>query len=114
MELAVALLTLITVPTTFFGWNYDQTILLIPIVQVFSWLSQSKEKAVNIGIIVVIGITLVVNYCQHFIFVNDLFYLWIPIFWWIIFGFGWYHFQRQVQAATEVTRLRIVLNFQKV
>lgn len=39
VESAVSILTLITVPTTFFGWSFDQSILLAPIAQIVAWLS---------------------------------------------------------------------------
>ncbi len=75
LELAVALLTLITVPTTFFGWSYDQTILLIPIAQVFGWLNLSKDKASNAWFVFAIALGLAGIFFQHFFTRNDVFYL---------------------------------------
>jgi hypothetical protein len=87
MELSVAVLTLITVPTTFFGWSYDQTILLIPIAQVFSWLSLSKYK---LAIITSIVGVIALNYYQRVLPINEVFYVWIPLVWWVIFGAAWH------------------------
>jgi hypothetical protein len=103
MELAVALLTLITVPTTFFGWSFDQTILLIPIAQVFNWLGRSKYKVANAAIAAVIVIALGVNYFQLAININDVFFLWVPIFWWLLFGLSWVFFSKStgLNARTE-------------
>ncbi len=92
MEMAVALLTLITVPTTFFGWSFDQVILLIPIAQVFSWMARSKKKTFNTAMGIVIGISLLVLYIQRFQNSNDVYYFWISLFWWVIFGLNWYLF----------------------
>jgi hypothetical protein len=86
LELSIALLTLITVPTTFFGWSYDQTILLIPIAQVFAWLAYSKYKW---PIIACIAGAIAVNYYQRLLTINETYYVWVPLFWWVIFGVVW-------------------------
>jgi hypothetical protein len=88
LELSVALLTLITVPTTFFGWSYDQTLLLIPIAQVFAWLPHSKYK---LPAIVCIACAIVINYYQRLLIINDTYYVWVPLFWWVIFGIVWHN-----------------------
>jgi hypothetical protein len=86
MELSVALLTLITVPTTVFGWSYDQTILLIPIAQVFGWLTHSKYKW---WIAFFILSALIINYYQRILTINETYYVWVPLFWCILFGLMW-------------------------
>lgn len=86
MEFSVALLTLITVPTTIFGWSYDQTILLIPIAQVFSWLTASKYKLAITACILCITAA---NYIQRVLPINEVFYVWFPLLWWLIFGLAW-------------------------
>ena len=86
MEFSVALLTLITVPTTIFGWSYDQTILLIPIAQVFSWLADSKYRLAMIAFILCVTIA---NYVQRVLPINEVYYVWFPLLWWIIFGLAW-------------------------
>ncbi len=87
IEFSVALLTLITVPTTIFGWSYDQTILLIPIAQIFGWLGRSRFKP---GIIAVIVAVVVLHYVQRTLPFNEVFYVWIPLAWCLIFGLAWY------------------------
>jgi hypothetical protein len=102
MELAVALLTLITVPTTFFGWSYDQSILLIPIAQVFNWLALSKKKNLNIWIVIAVIISLVINSLQRtLVAMNDVYYLWVPLFWWLIFGLSWKYLPVSMPAELE-------------
>ena len=101
IELAVALLTLITVPTTFFGWSFDQTILLIPIAQVFGWMAISKHKITNTWFVIAIITSLVATYVQRVFNSNDVYYVWVPLFWWIIFGVGWYFFQPKSQLKLE-------------
>lgn len=86
VEFSVALLTLINLPTTFYGWSYDQTILLIPIAQVFSWLTRSKYR---VPIIVFILVALAFNYFQRVLPLNEVYYVWVPLAWWIIFGITW-------------------------
>jgi hypothetical protein len=85
VEFSVALLTLINLPTTFYGWSYDQTILLIPIAQVFSWLTRSKYSlAITGGIAVVMAL----NYSQRVLPLNEVYYVWVPLAWWAIFAFA--------------------------
>lgn len=85
-EFSVALLTLVTVPTTFFGWSYDQTILLIPIAQVFGWLAYARNRG---WIVFCIASGLVINYYQRLTSINDVYYVWIPLFWMFIFLLTW-------------------------
>jgi hypothetical protein len=86
VEFSVALLTLINLPTTFYGWSYDQTILLIPIAQVFSWLARSKYSLAIIGGIAVV---MALNYFQRVLPLNEVYYVWVPLAWWAIFAFAW-------------------------
>lgn len=87
VEFSIALLTLINLPTTFYGWSYDQTILLIPIAQIFSWLSRSKYRA---SIIALILAALAFNYFQRVLPLNEVYYVWVPLAWWMIFGITWW------------------------
>lgn len=89
MEFSVALLTLITIPTTFYGWSYDQTILLIPIAQIFGWISRLKNKIFNIWLAIAMGIAFIISYFQRAFIINDVYYLWIPLFWLLVFGVMW-------------------------
>lgn len=94
VEFSVALLTLINLPTTFYGWSYDQTILLIPIAQVFSWLTRSKYRAHLAALILVV---LAFNYFQRMLPLNEVYYVWVPLAWWMIFGITW----REVSLSNE-------------
>jgi hypothetical protein len=91
VEFSVALLTLITVPTTFYGWSYDQTILLIPIAQVFSWLTRSKYRLV---ISFCITGAILFNYYQRTLPYNEVYYVWVPLAWCLIFGLTWHSVPR--------------------
>lgn len=93
MEFSTALLTLITIPVTFFGWNYDQSLLLIPIAQIFGWLAQSKKHFSKALAIIVIGASLVANGYLRLLSINDMFFVWVPLFWWIIFALVWHYYQ---------------------
>jgi hypothetical protein len=86
-EFSIALLTLITVPTTIYGWSYDQTILLIPVAQVFSWLVRSKYK---LAAIVGIAIVVTLNYYQRVLPFNEVYYVWVPLAWCLIFALTWH------------------------
>jgi hypothetical protein len=86
VETSVALLTVLTVPATFFGWSYDQSILLIPIAQIFGWLLHSSTSATKIGVIVAIMAAVVLNWIQRIVTTDEVYYLWIPLFWAVIYG----------------------------
>ena len=85
VEFSIAALTLITIPLTFFGWNYDQAMLLIPITLVFTWLAKSDNSGAKFLIILMIGVSLGVNMYLRILSSNDMIFLWIPLFWWFIF-----------------------------
>ena len=86
-EFSVAALTLITVPTTFYGWSYDQTILLIPIAQIFGWLAHSKHR---LGIAALIAGAILLNYYQRVLPFNEVYYVWVPLVWGLIFAVTWW------------------------
>lgn len=90
MELAVAILTLVTLPTTFFGWSYDQTMLLIPIAQIFSWVSLSKNRMFNFCLVSASLIAVGFIFYQRIVSRNDVYYLWVPLLLSLIFGLVWY------------------------
>ena len=90
MEFSVALLTLVTVPTTFFGWSYDQTILLIPIAMIFNLISRLNNKSFNFWLAMTITAAIALNYWQRLLNTNDVYYFWVPLFWCLIFGLTWY------------------------
>jgi hypothetical protein len=88
MESAVALLTVITVPTSFFGWGYDQSILLIPIVQLFGWILLASNRLVKImGMLAILGCFLFI-WIQRVARVNEIYYFWVPVIIGIVYGIG--------------------------
>ena len=98
MEFSIALLTLITIPSTFFGWSYDQAILLVPIAHIFCWLYLSKNKFLKTIISLVLITAVGVNYYQKIIGIYEVYYVWIPLFWCLIFGTTWYFSTRPKYA----------------
>jgi hypothetical protein len=95
VEFSVALLTLITVPVTFFGWSFDQTILLIPIAQIFRWLQQTKNYKTKIFTVLIIVVALIINYSQRILAVDDVYYILLPFLLWLLFGINWHVISRQ-------------------
>jgi hypothetical protein len=86
LETTVAGLTLITIPLTFFGWSYDQIMLLLPIAQMFAWLALLKNGKLNTLFTSLTVLFLSVNYYQRLQNGNEVFYVWIPIFWALLYG----------------------------
>jgi hypothetical protein len=101
MEFSVALLTLVTIPVTFFGWNYDQSMLLIPIILIFSWLARSKTSAQRVIAILLIILSLAINIYLRVLSTNDVFFVWIPLSWWIIFFLTWYDVSHRKKIIYE-------------
>ncbi|MGZ9223544.1 MAG: hypothetical protein ACXW4Q_15670, partial [Anaerolineales bacterium] len=97
MEFSIALLTLVTLPTTIYGWSYDQTILLIPIAQVFSWLTRSKYKMVIITCIIA---AVALNYFQRVLPLNEVYFVWVPLAWLFIFSITWRSIPRLNESPT--------------
>lgn len=85
-QAAVALLTVITVPTTFFGWSYDQTVLLIPIAQIIGWLMTPARAATRALVSVSVLILIAANWVQRMMVTNEMYYLWIPVVVAILYG----------------------------
>ena len=88
LESAVALLTVITVPTTFFGWGYDQSVLLIPIAQLLGWLLLSSNRWVKAVVILGILGSFALIWIQRIMRVNEVNYFWVPIFWGVVYCIG--------------------------
>ena len=86
LETTVAGLTLITIPLTFFGWSYDQIMLLIPIAQIFAWLAQLASRKLNTLFTMLIVLFLGANYYQRLQNGNEVFYIWIPLVWALLYG----------------------------
>lgn len=98
MEFSVAVLTLITIPVTFFGWNYDQSMLLIPISLAFAWVAKSKDNLPKLLIIFAIAASLGANIYLRLLSSNDMFFLWVPLFWWLIFPLAGYLYMSQIKT----------------
>jgi hypothetical protein len=93
MKTAVALLTLVTLPTTFFGWSFDQALLLIPIVQVLAWMHYIRNPAARAWLSAAIAMALILTYYQRMMQSNEVYYVWVPLFWLILFFPAWHLFR---------------------
>jgi hypothetical protein len=98
MEFSIALLTLITVPFTFFGWSYDQVILLVPIAQIFAWLYQSKAAILKYTLAILMLAVVGINYYQKITGIYEVYYVWVPVFWCLIFAIIWHHSTRSTYS----------------
>lgn len=80
-ETAVAGLVLLTLPTTFFGWSYDQSLLLIPAAEVFGWIARTSAPAYRIGVGISIVLLSVLILFQRMTAPNEIVFVWVPIAW---------------------------------
>ena len=95
----VALLIIITVPTTFFGWSYDQTILAIPIAQLFGWIALSSRNTTKLLGGAAIVLVVLLSWTHRILTTSDVFYLWIPLVWAVVYGV--YFARRALGLNTE-------------
>ena len=86
LETSVALLTVLTVPTTFYGWGYDQSILLIPIAQIFGWLMNPSHPRIRIAVMAAMLVSIQINWIQRINSIGEVYYFWIPLFWAVVFS----------------------------
>lgn len=95
----VAFLTLLTVPLTFFGWSFDQVILLIPIAQVFAWVGFLEKRLLKVWLTASILIALIVAILYRLSSRNDVFQIWFPFFLWLIYFAAWRLYQTAMPKA---------------
>jgi hypothetical protein len=89
IETTVAWLTLVTVPFTFFGWSYDQSLLLIPAAQVATWLSHIDRLWIKLsfaGAILLISVVIVVQRFQN---LSEIGFVWVGIAWLVLYSAVW-------------------------
>jgi hypothetical protein len=91
--MATVLISVITAP---FGWGYDVIVLLLPLLQIFIWITEgrySRPEAIAWGALL-IGINLGAIY-QRTLEISELQVYWIPIALAIIYFLA-YHRQKQL------------------
>ncbi len=84
-EAATSVLTLITIPTTFFGWSYDQSLLLIPIAQLVGWLFGPLRIAHKIILLGSMASIMVANVIHRINTTSEVYYLWVPLAWGVLY-----------------------------
>jgi len=107
LETAASVLILMTVPTTFFGWSYDQSVLLVPIAQIVGWLFSPVRSVVGRwAVIAAMVVTMVVNMAQRVAKTSDVYFFWVPLAWgmiyalasWLVDRRGAYDLRKQVDG----------------
>lgn len=95
LETAVSVLILVTLPTTFFGWSFDHSLLLVPVAQIIGWLSgpllARAEKCTVGG---AMAAAVVTDIAQRIAQTSEVFYLWVPLAWGGIYGMAWWMVRR--------------------
>lgn len=90
LETATSILILLTVPTTFFGWSYDQTLLLIPMAQVIGWLFISTRIAERVAVLIVIAVIAIAGIVHRVVATSEVQFIWIPFAWCAIYVGVWW------------------------
>ncbi|MCJ7735884.1 MAG: DUF2029 domain-containing protein [Anaerolineae bacterium] len=105
-ESVTGLLTLVTIPVTFFGWSYDQSLLLLPIAQVFHWMSAPGTTRMERWVVAVLAVAaLAASMAQRVLATSEVEYLWVPLAWAGIYALAW-ALNRQRQAKRTDSQIR--------
>jgi hypothetical protein len=89
-EEAVSLLTLVTVPSTFFGWSYDQSLLIVPIAQVVGWLSEPEVSLASRLLVGALALAISVASLRHrVVAASEAEFLWVPLAWGGVYALAW-------------------------
>ena len=87
LETAVSVLTLVTIPTTFFGWSFDQSLLLVPIAQIIGWLfTPSRLVMMKWGLCVSMILAITANLAQRTMEMSEVHFFWVPLAWGMIYA----------------------------
>jgi hypothetical protein len=89
LETAVSVLILVTIPMTFFGWSYDQSLLLVPIAQIVGWLFGPLRSALGRWVLSVsMIVTVTVNMAQRAAAAKtrECYFFWVPLVWGVIYA----------------------------
>lgn len=89
LETAASVLILVTVPTTFFGWSYDQSLLLAPIAQIVGWLFDPLRSALGRWVVVAaMVLVMMTSLVQRVFQMSDVYFFWVPMAWGAIYVFA--------------------------
>lgn len=87
LETSASVLILLTIPTTFFGWSYDQSLLLVPIAQIVGWLFGSVRSVMGRSVVIAaMVVTMVVNMAQRVAKTSEVYFFWVPLAWGVIYA----------------------------
>lgn len=98
LETAASVLVLVTIPTTFFGWSYDQSLLLMPIAQIIGWLFTSLHSGRWWATIAAMVLAMTLNIVQRIIATDEVYYVWVPIAWGAIYVLAFWLTNRRRDA----------------
>jgi hypothetical protein len=105
-ESVTGLLTLVTIPVTFFGWTYDQSLLLLPLAQIIYWMSApgvSHRKRWVVGALA--AVILAGSMVQRVFATSEVEYFWVPLAWVGIYALAWVT-NRRPQVKPVESRIR--------
>lgn len=98
LETAASVLVLVTIPTTFFGWSYDQSLLLAPMAQIIGRLFASLRSGGRWATIAAMVLAMTLNMAQRIIATDEVYYVWVPIAWGAIYALAFWLANRRRDA----------------
>lgn len=81
IKTTTSMILLVSLPTTIFGWSYDQVILIFPLMQIAVWVVEGELETADASL-VVLSLVLydaVMLYLRIAQTPNELYYSWVPI-----------------------------------
>lgn len=75
------MILLVSLPTSIFGWSYDQVILIFPLMQMAVWVVEGELEIAHASLVVfsLVLYDAVMLYLRIAQTPNELYYFWVPI-----------------------------------
>jgi len=76
-----SMILLLSLPTSIFGWSYDQVILIFPLMQIAVWVVEGELEIADASLVVfsLVLYNAVILYLRIAQTPNELYYFWVPI-----------------------------------
>jgi hypothetical protein len=80
-------LLLLSVPTAAYGWSFDHLVLLLPYLQMVSWLSELRHRNLSLSLVMAAALLLTSGLMLwvNFKLKDDLYLLWGPLVWSLLY-----------------------------
>lgn len=81
LRTATSMILLVSLPTSIFGWSYDQVILIFPLMQIAAWVMEGELEIADASLVVfsLVLYDAIMLYQRIAQIPNELYYFWVPL-----------------------------------